>query len=133
MWNRWRGKLAGEGLLRRANQTVTDRAAGRTDHREASGGVAAAFHDVCSGVPIGRREDLAMSFLCSNRTNFGGVRWPSPCGREQGAACLCGLRGLELVPHRWALPLPTSKIRVFALGPAAWEADVFSCFIIAAC
>ena len=62
--NRWHRKLAGEGLLSRTNQTVTDRAAGKTDHREGVCGVAAC-RDVCSGVPIGLREDLAMSFSLS--------------------------------------------------------------------
>lgn len=38
----------------RTNQTVTDRAAGKTDHREGVCGEAEC-HDVCSGVPIGLR------------------------------------------------------------------------------
>lgn len=108
MWNRWRGKLAGEGLLRRANQTVTDGAAGRTDHREASGGVAAASRDVCSGVPVGRTdgEKTLPRLLCA-------AAWPW-AGAEQG-----GQAGLPAPPARCAMPLATSKICVFALGPVA--------------
>lgn len=126
MWNRWRGKLAGEGLLRRANQTVTDRAAGRTDHRQASGGVAAAVRDVCSGVPAGRTRDLARSFRCRDRTKLGGGR-----GRARaGAAALGGLRGVERVPaaSRPLLPqkrgallsaLPCDKVTWFRVLP--WQ------------
>lgn len=127
MWNRWRGKLAGEGLLRRANQTVTDRAAGRTDHREASGGVAAAFHDVCSGVPTGQREDLATSFPCHSHRNFGGVRWTPVRLGERGdaeqpqaaAGSVCGLLGLDHLLARCIVPSPPSEICGFCLSSVA--------------
>lgn len=85
MWNRWRGKLAGEGLLRRANQTVTDRAAGRTDHRQASGGAAAAVRDVCSGVPAGHTRHLPRSLRCRRRAESGGDG-PGPVPRPSAAS-----------------------------------------------
>lgn len=127
MWNRWRAKLAGEGLLRTANQTVTDRAAGRTDHRQASGGVAAAVRDVCSGVPAGRRADLARSFRRRGRTELRGGRGRAGPGRH------CGLRDVERVPtearrlclprkHGAVLPaLPRDRLTWFGVLPPRYS------------
>lgn len=46
-------RLAGEGLLSRTNQTVTDRAAGKAGGQAGVCRGTAECHDVDSGVPIG--------------------------------------------------------------------------------